>query len=346
MRKHAWLLALALSLSMTGLARGQQTDPGPGQDVKKRCIEKFGIWNEVIHRRLGHERYTAIAFTPNGEVCKNNRDFGVAGDLIYTAIYVAKEQKNDDRSPAIQFTKCDLQSPIPNNPEGGNLLPETQDGEGWLNHFPVRQCFGTSAEMRITGTTNPDPVNFTLPMYERYRYTLQGGVISTSQHAHSFGLRPDGSVQRVFDKGPVDDGPEYVASIVLYALPRYFQTWVRHRRGAELEGLEALVARTYAGRDVLHDNGIYDRIGLVFGAGLSNPNDRFVAGLSFEIIPGVNGIGVYEYAKLKELAGVKEGDPFTGTEDKIPVREVWERKVVLGVSLDMRFVMGLLRRSS
>jgi hypothetical protein len=321
-------------------------------DSRSLCESEFEVWRKDLERKLG-QRFTAIAFLPNGHVCAQNRDYGVSGDLIYVGVF---KDNSFPVEPDVQFSKCDLQSPIPNNPEGDKLLRQSVDMK--LIQYPPRQCFGTTAEWKISGKRkvlnaagNLDDENldttFSLSLYERYRYTLQGGILSTPQHVHSFGLRKDGDVQRIFDKGPDDSGPEYTASVVLYALPRYFGGWIRQIRGKELKGLESLVSRNYPGRDVLHDMEPLDKIGLIVGVGLSSPNDRFVLGLSYEVIAGVNVIGVYESAKLKKLAdGVDPKAPFTGTADQIPITEFWGRKVVFGLSLDMRYVTGLFKRGA
>ena len=320
------------------------------RDVTLACHDKFVDWTNDINARHPRGHFLAILFGPDGQILEENKNYGVSGDLIFTAICI--DNTFSPEIPRLDFTKCDLQSPIPKNPEGDTLTVKLQSGvEVKLIPYPVRQCFGTSVEMKLTGTKlnadrKPVQINEThkIGMYERYRYTLQVSAVSTDQHVHGFGVRKDNDKMRIFDKGPIDSGPEYMASVVLYALPRYFQR-LRTPRG-QTEDIESLANRTYFGRDVVNENDIPDRIGLVIGAGLNNPNDRFAMGLSFELVPGVNLIGVYEFAKLKELRGVMENDEFTGTADQIPLRETWNRKFVGGISLDLRYVMGLFRRGT
>jgi hypothetical protein len=315
---------------------------------EERCRELYKEWEREIASRLPNGRFLAILFAPDGQILDENKNYGVAGDLIYTAI--CKDSTFGTGNPRLKFSKCDLQSPIPKNPEGDTqAFKQQRAGEPELVKFPPRQCFGSSFEIKITGKRGArEDLNetHTIGMYERYRYTLQVAALNTEQHVHAFGLQKDGDDMKILDKGPVDQGPEYVASIVLYGLPHYFQRAFSRVRGGVPGDLETLAGRVYYGRDVVNEHGIADRIGFVVGAGLNSPGDRFVTGLSFELAPGVNLIGVYELAKLKQLAGVSEDDVFSGTADEIPIRETWERKLVGGISLDMRYVTGLFRRGT
>lgn len=321
---------------------GDDLDPEKIEEIRSQCKTLWRRWNSAIESRLGHERYLAILFGSDGQVIEENKDYGVAGDLIYTAVC----QQQSPQAPIVTFTKCDLQSAIPKSPEGTEVVvPQAaEETKAQLIEYPVRQCFGDSAEISFK-LGSIDEMH-TIGLYERYRYTLQVGALSTDQHPHSFGLRPDGDDKRIFDQGPIDKGPEYVASVVLYALPRYLGSLVQRQRQGKIKGLEALATRTYQGRDVVNDHALADRIGLVVGVGLDHPRDRFAFGLSFELIPGVNVVGVYEWAKLKDLAGVAEGDVFAGTAEEIPTREVWQNQAVVGLSLDLRYVAGLFKRGT
>ena len=106
--------------------------------------------------------------------------------------------------------------------------------------------------------------------------------------------------KRIFAEGPIDRGPEYVAALVFYSLPRYFS-----KRG-------------FHGRDPVEDNGWKDRFGGVVGVGLQDPTKRFITGFSFEVAAGVNVLGVWDWAEDNTLRGVSEGDVFTGTVKEIP----------------------------
>lgn len=315
------------------------------------CQPHLADLDKKIRARLGSDHYAIIIFKPDGSECVKSRPRGTAGDLIYTAVLV-------DRSvvppgPSLEFTKCEAPSVSPNNPEADTLAGKTQSGGGLeLFEFPPQQCFGTSAEMRIknrliagdASTPKEISTTYALSLYNRFRFTLQTGILGTPQHSPNFGLRKDGNDMRVFNKGPVDEGPEYVATVVLYALPRYFGAG-RPKDGDPLSG-ERDAIKSYFGRDIINDNGIADRLGFVLGADLNKPGDRVVAGLSFELGFGVNLIGVYEYAKVKELVGVSEGDIFTGTVEQIPTRDAWSGKLVAGVSMDLRYFSRLIRRAA
>ena len=315
----------------------------------QRCQEEFKKLDQDIRQnRLKNGKYTVIVFMPSGKVCGQSRPFGVSGDLIYTAVF--DDGTITSAGTKVEFTKCEVLSPTPKNPELETLVPkldlQARVVRPLLFEFPARQCFGSSAEMKLRNKVKegnePEKdvdVNYSLPLYERYRYTLQVGVVETAQRNKSFGLRD----MKIFSKGPEGRGPEYLATVVLYGLPRYFGV-LTQRAGSE--NAEQDVTRAYYGRDPIHEQGLADRIGFVIGAGLKNPSDRFGVGLSFEIGYGVNLIGMYERAKLKKLAVVKEGDVFTGTVEQIPTREVWEEDWVFGLSLDLRYITGLFKRAS
>src|SRR6185295_566090 len=273
------------------------------------CTSIFQRVRAEVERKLGRTKhYTALLLTSNGEaICARfPPDGGTEGDPIYVAVV----NQDSLTSPQVTFTKCDLQSPIPKGlpaPEGGfGALTQQSAGPDHIL-FEPRRCFGPEVSFTYKAFLG-GPVEKTYPLqqYERFRYTFQASTLATPQHSNSFGLRPDGTTMRIFNRGPIDRGPEYAASVVLYAIPRYF-SHLFNRNG-----------EPYYGRDIVNDHEFQDRIGAVFGVGLTSPNDRFIAGLSFELFTGVNIIGVYEFARVKDLAGVSEGDVFSDTADKIP----------------------------
>jgi hypothetical protein len=100
---------------------------------------------------------------------------------------------------------------------------------------------------------------------------------------------------------------------------------------------------SYQGRDVIHDNDLFDRIGLMLGAGIQRPLDRFVAGVAFYIIPGISITRAYEFAKLNTLAGVSVGDKFSGEAASLPIKAVWEHGWTTGIAVDLRYAIRLFR---
>jgi hypothetical protein len=332
---------------LTGSPQGPSTTSTPADFLTlDACRPHLDQMQTKINQRLGSDHFVIIIFKPNGEECIKSKPRGTSGDLIYTA--VLDNGTSQIPGPSIEFTKCEAPALSPNNPEGETLLKSLQAGENRLIEFPSRQCFGTSAEMTVKNKVqdpNPREVSkpFILPLFDKFRFSLQAGLLGSSQHSPTFGLRKDGTDMKIFSKGPSGSGPEYVASVILYGLPHYFGVGNPPRGNGDGEK-DALAS--YFGRDPFHENRFADRLGLVLGAGLNNPGDRVVAGLSFELGYGINAIGVYEYAKLKELAGVSEGAVFTGTVEQIPTREAWKGRWVGGLSIDTRYFTRLVKRAT
>jgi len=330
--------------SQPGVAPAQPAQPAQKVIANFEACQPFlATLEDEIRLKLGSDHYIAIIFKPDGTECAKTKPRGTAGDLIYTALL--DDGSSISGQPNVEFTKCEAPAITPNNPEGETLAGKTQALNLKLFKFPPQQCFGTSAEMKIKNklTGNKDiNATYTLSLYNRFRFTLQTGLLGSPQHNPNFGLRKDGNDSRIFNKGPVNNGPEYVATVVLYGLPHYFG--VGRPTGPPSGERDAI--KSYFGRDVLNETGFADRLGFVLGAGLNSPGDGVVAGLSFELGFGINLVGVYEYAKLKELVGVKEGDVFTGTVEQIPTRDVWSGRWVGGVSVDLRYFTRLIKRAS
>jgi hypothetical protein len=268
-----------------------------------------------------------------------DRDYGVEGDPIYVALY-------DDGtllSPHAELPTCSIESAGPRIFQSETSLP-TASGLQSTQAFNIqelldRSCFDASVEIDLKAqrtdlaTQKLADVSrtYVLSQSVRYNATLQVGPLFTNQQAHSFGLTVDSqNVSHVLDKGPTGRGPEYVATLVLYALPRQL---------ASLFG-----GKPYHGRDILHEQSFADRLGGVLGTGLSDPSKLFVAGLSFEIFSYVNLTAVYSWTRLPELSGVKDGDVFTGTAAQIPIQDQWKGHFALGISVDLRYAAALLRR--
>jgi hypothetical protein len=176
-----------------------------------------------------------------------------------------------------------------------------------------------------------------LQQYDRYRGTLQLGVLLTPLHERSFGLRrgqPDTTKSFIYDQGPTEDGPEYVATFVLYSLLKYAPSLVAgllrgHRSDA------------YPGREVIHDQDFADRLGGVIGVGIRNPTKRFLAGFSFEAIYGVNALAIWEFAQIQRLEGTSVGSEFHGAETTIPTRTEWDHRFTMGMAIDLRYATEL-----
>lgn len=273
---------------------------------------------------------TVLIFGADGNVCSWNRNYSVEGDPINVAVVapdtltVSMEVEGCALAPVSPPILINGSLPTPDATKKADITPKLKRTD-----FPEQRCFGRTLAIVLKGyPAASQTVRYPLQQYERYRGTLQFGVNFTSQHDPAFGLITSGSTSTITTLGPEQNGPEYMANVVIYGLWRYAQS---------LGGSQP----TYYGRDVINDNGVWDRLGGVLGVGLNHPGDRFGAGLSFEILYGLNATGMVEFAKVTELNGIKVGDPFTGTAAQIPTTLVWSNKLVFGLSLDLRYI-GLL----
>jgi len=292
---------------------------------------------EQTRKQRGEAGFTALFFTPDGELCNFSRQFGVVGDPI--DVFVLRVKNAQNHALGVQFAPCAVepagisiyaQGAFPATIGPSNVAATAADYE-FVPLLPHR-CFNTSVDITITDTTSNTQIGrYTLTQYDRYRATLQVGSVFTSLHDNTYGLRADGANSRIFNKGPVKTGPEYYSSVVIYGLPHY------------LSELRAN-APHYLGRDIVNDQSLSDRIGGVVAASASHPAQRFAAGLSIEVIRGVNVVGLVEFAQVTRLVGYNEGDIFTGAENTIPVRNQWNRHFVAGLSLDFRYVTALFSR--
>lgn len=305
------------------------------------CFAKGSAEEERLRRlySTSQQPFTLLVFgVDTQEPCYWNRDYGVAGDPIHISLLTDTTLVG---RPQVEFTPCSLEPAAPAlfvPATFPSISPEQAAEERPLLNLPPRRCFNSSVTVTIAGRSSTiDPVtrtvtqrafsaSYPLRQYDRYRGGLQVGVLFTQLHDVAYGLRTDGSINRIFSKGPIHQGPEYTASVVLYSLVRNI---------AELFG-----GRRFYGRDIVNDQGI-DRLGGIIGVGLNHPGDRFFAGVSLELFRGVNIVGAYEYARITTLSGYNENDPFTGSEASIPTAKRWDHDVVAGISLDTRYITAL-----
>jgi hypothetical protein len=340
---RASVVGLSTGMLLIGLTAGSDDAP-PRRDILSPCHTAGLRLRQQLRvlRNLGSRRaddFSLVVFCQDlgGYQVNQDRDYGVVGEPIYVVLY-----DNDSiQTPRFEFPSCAIEEAGPRGFSSGALgaLPVMKiDRESSFTLKPdppfVRTCYNTAVEILLKGTKKGDPVelHFTLPQAQRYHFTTQLGVVFTQQHAHTFGLRPDDKgMNHVHDKGPFGRGPEYLAAVVLYSIPK------------QIVGLFG--GKRYQGRDIVHDQGFADRLGGVLGVGLAQPGKRFVAGLSFELLNGISLVGMYSWARLPVLDGVRPSDTFNGTVEQIPTRDDWNRQFVWGVSLDLRYAAALINRS-
>ncbi len=307
--------------------------PVPGPD----CRTAGDVLSAQIAREQPGSDFTAVVFDEVSKaVCYQSTDRPKFGGWIHVAVLtkdplVWNAAKLTLNPCSLQDSKLALFAP--------ESLPEgnfAQSGVYRLRRFQSRRCYDPTVNITVENEARPgtNDVKITmrheLAQARRYHAALQLGVIFTNLHDHSFGLTRDRDTTRVFDKGPVRNGPEFTATILIYSLLN------------QMRGL--LGGERYAGRELVADNSVLDRIGGVLGAGLNKPGDRFLAGLAYEAVPGVNASVVWNTARVSRLTGIQPGAAFAGTEQQLPVRREWRHDVAFGLSLDLTYATKLFGR--
>lgn len=308
------------------------------------CNSQRETWESELRERQRSGSMTVLVFDENGELCSWNRDYGVAGDPIFVGILTPVLTDVDGRSlrvrwSPVRFENCALEPEGPRVFVGAgsfaDVLSARQSDQRVLLKSSPRRCFNSGVTI-VLRKLSPAAAEFRYPLaqYQRYDATLQFGTVFTRLHDHDFGLRPVGADQVIVDRGPAGRGAEYVVSVVLYALPRQLEQMFQRFQGRDVP----------RGRDIVHDNSLFDRLGGQMGVSLSHPGRRFVAGLTFELFRGVSVSYAREFARVRSLNGVAVGDVFTLPAEQIPTGDAWESAWVWGASIDLRYVTALFGR--
>lgn len=290
---------------------------------------------QYIHalERAGDFKYSVVIFNEDLSFRRAEPSRNTVGDLVYVCVIYSGTSETGEYS--VEFSPCSLEPESPmlfigETASLAQLQSRSEKEKYFVKYFSPRRCYNSSITIKIKKGASLGSYNFM--QYNRYRGTLQVGILSTDQHINEFGLQEKAGKKIIYDKGPSNTGPEYFASLLIYSLPRYIETLFSKEKH-------------YSGRDIINESSFGDRLGVVFGVGLNNPAKRFVLGFSFEALYGVNVIGVFDFARLNELGdGLKIGDKFSGKEEDIPVHYHWERKFVFGISLDLRYITALFSR--
>jgi hypothetical protein len=329
----------------------------PRNDVIEFCATVGALQvNEIRSRRGGNQDFTVVVFDSTGP-CYLSRQFGAEGDPIAIGFVSATVD-----TVSLDLDPCSTLAAAPKvliSADVSSLTFQSRTaGELRAEWFPpLRQCFGTAAGLKLSvtkeGRTQATALAYTLKQFDRYRATLQIGVAASELHQQTFGLRQDGSVKRIIETSADERGPEYIAALVLYGVPNYF---VRRsaqapcfyenpkQRNCPPNTKEPSQKENYFGRDPVNDNGVADRIGFLFAAGMNQPGRRFLIGGSFEIVTGINVFLTREFVRLPELEGVAVGDVFAGEAAALPIRDHWRQAWTAGVSLDARYALALFGR--
>lgn len=289
------------------------------------CQTCASTWKSRLDQELRGAAYGLAVFTEAGDLCLVQN--GTAGEPLYVAIY----GDSDTAWDTLRYEPCSIEPdapPVYVSTPGFSLDAARQRGTYAFRKYPARRCFNPTVDIRVTGRNGTSQFSIAHPMQQsqRYRATFQLGATFTKQHLHSFALRPVAGQSVVYDQGPTGTGPEYQASLVVYALPR---------------NVLALFGTPYHGRDLVRDQGVLDRIGGTLGVSLSDPSRRFYTGLSFELLYGINVTYGVEFFRGRELAELAVGDPFPTDAGPIPTRERWDWDAFWGVSIDLVYAKEL-----
>ncbi|WP_426730219.1 hypothetical protein [Myxococcus faecalis] len=313
--------------------RGSNPLKGQQVDALNQCQQAASAWQADIEKQLNGARspgYTLIAFLESGEICYNNRLYGIQGDPIYVAVYT----NLDDWSPT-RFEPCSIEPDAPAiyvSTDKVRLTPQEasrrESGVEWrLHKNTARRCFNSTVDIRLGRVNDTGAIRFNLNQHSLYRATLQLGALFTTQHVQEFDIRTEDGQNILYSRGPTGRGVEYTASLVVYSAPRYL--------------ISLFSRQPYGGRDLVHDQQILDRIGAVIGIGLTQPGRRFIAGGTFEVLYGINLMYVADILRAPQPVGATLNAPFDGTKDDIRTQDRWTAKGIVGLSLDLLYVKEL-----
>jgi len=303
---------------------GEKPAPAGGRpNDLSDCAAAAGVMQSQLPEETRKRGYTLIAFTQSGEICYANRLYGIVGQEIFIAVY---SDVTTQWQP-LRFEPCALESALPSvfvSVDSANLTSGRQASVWKLRQYPARTCYNPTVNISMTAEGGAGSIAYTLGQYQLYRGTLQLGAIFTDQFVQTFDVRPGQDGQGfVYSRGPTGRGVDYTASLVLYGVAHYLPSLF----GGDY----------YSGRDLLHDQGVLDRTGLVLGVGLTHPGRRFIAGGSFELMYGLNLMIVADVFRSPQLVGVEVGQPFDGPPEQLRTQDRWKVKPVFGIAVDLLY---------
>jgi hypothetical protein len=328
-------------------------NPTPSTDIDpataEQCFKAASTWS------LAKGRYRQpVLFNSAGAHCYTPPVLR-QGDLLVVGMVLRPGEKLPNDAQA-EFGNCTPEDGavrvFPSGDIPAGLKKQSARQTEAVSFLGAMAC-GTqapTAAVRIgTGETSVSSPH-TLSQFQRYQATFHLGAVYTDLHNPDFGLRDDDGQNVIFNKDADKRGPEYVAMVVVQGISHYFRKKSPKSRPLSpgetpglptWEGIQNPDTWPNKGRDPVHDGEWLDKVGLVLSAGLDKPGERFGIGLSFEIARGLNIVGLYEMAKIKDLDGFEIGDPFTGAIETLPTRKEWESKASLGLTFDLAYVTKL-----
>jgi len=313
-------------------------DLPPRADVRPSSVNDCKRIAEQWPETRGRPYSVPVLFNSKGLHCYSPPVVRVGDLLVVGMVLEANESVPADAS--VDFANCPQESATPAILANGDF-PRLEAGElvsrREVVYLDARACGSESpaVSVRIGSGENAVSNPYTLSQYKRYRATFHMGAVYTDLHDTKFGLRDADGTNVIFNSEPVKRGPEYVAALVVQGVGHYFENL--RSRGDPNDTRNW----PYKGRDPIHDGAFLDKLGFVMSAGIEHPGDRFGVGLSYEVAYGINIVGLYEMAKVKQLRGFEIGDPFTGAADTIPTGKEWESKFSVGLTFDLAYATKL-----
>jgi hypothetical protein len=303
------------------------------------CKAAADVWERANLKDWNQGKNTVlVVFNRDAHECYRTTQNAATGDVIFIGIAA---HVDDTFQAKADLSVCSREPVAPNIYISGKPSDVTKLQAGTtgiqyeLRILENRRCWDKDITVTVSvtggvvaapGNTGTRPLSF----FERFRGTLQLGVLYTRLHDTDFGLVTTNGQQTIYNKEAAKKGPEYVASVLVYGLPHYFTS----------DGWKG----GYHGRDILNDNGWADRLGLSLIAGIKNPSDRFGVGLSFELAYGINVFWTKEWFRQNQLVGLKEGAPFTGGVADITTKREWQQDNSFGLSFDIRYITALFKQ--
>jgi hypothetical protein len=281
-----------------------------------------------------------VLFNSKGAVCYAPYPLRQRDKLRFLMVWKKGEMRQDGVSAAV--ANCTVATAAPSILSSGDLpaglirqsLNENKAPFGTEVQLPLEYSEVTppieceSGAPKITLTIPQDASSSStrehvLTLFGRYNAVFHVGVLGSKAHEPDYQLRTLAGQTTITNREAEQRGPEYVAMVVLQALPK---------------SLSLLGGTPYPGRDPVHDNSFSDRLGLALSFGLKDPRNRFGIGPSYELARGVNVVAVYEWVKQTRLNGVSVGDSFAGTAAEIPTRKVWAKQWSVGLTFDIDYI--------
>lgn len=293
------------------------------------------ICSTLVTREQADEPNTQwVVFNSQGQSCALSYPVG-QGDLLRVGLALSAGEPRPQKLSLIP-TGCTKPTGAPvvvgkidpnfikqAGKDGVKATPSTQaivSEDTLLTVGMPLECASDSVKVKLK-IDDVESEEITLQLFSRTTALVHVGVLNTRLREPEFGLRTTDGSTVITDKETQSRGPEYVATVVIQGFPHYL------RKGFG-----------YRGRDLVHDNGTLDRIGLAFGFGLKNPTKRFGMGLSYELTKGVNLVAMHEWVKRTRLDGVKLGDTFAGAAGDIPTSREWAKGWAFGLTFDMAYI--------